>query len=69
MNGKQFFLVDVIAHILHHLKCQLLTEVRDFGYKELRASDINWVITVPAFWKPTGREMMREAGYMVSPKL
>ena len=30
MNGMQFFLVDVIAHILHHLKCQLLTLLRDF---------------------------------------
>ena len=69
MNGKQFFLVEVIAHILHHLKCQLLTELRDLGYKEIKASDFNWVITVPAFWKPMGRKMMCEAGYMVSPKL
>ena len=69
MNGKQFFLVDVIAHILHHLKCQLLTELRDFGHKEIKASDIHWVITVPAFWKPMGKKMMREAGYMVSPTL
>ena len=67
LNGKQFFLVDVIAHILHHLKDRLLTEVRDFGYKDLQASDINWVITVPAFWKSGGKSMMREAGYMVSP--
>ena len=67
MNGKQFFLVDVITHILHHLKDRLLTEVRDFGYKDLQASDIKWVITVPAFWKSGGKSMMREAGYMVSP--
>ena len=67
LNGKQFFLVDVIAHVLHHLKDRLLTEVRDFGYKDLQASDINWVITVPAFWKSGGKSMMREAGYMVSP--
>ena len=69
MNGKQFFLVEVIAHILHHLKCQLLTELRDSSRKELKASDFNWVITVPAFWKPMGRKMMCEAGNMVSPKL
>ena len=69
MNGMQFFLVDVIAHILHHLKCQLLTLLRDFGYKELKASDMDWVITVPAIWKSRGKRMMREAGYMVSPKL
>ena len=69
MNGKEFFLVDVIAHILHHLKCRLLEVLRDFGYKELKASDINWVITVSAFWESEGKKMMREAGYMVSPKL
>ena len=69
MNGKEFFLVDVIAHILHHLKCRLLTVLRDFGYKELKASDMDWVITVPAIWKSRGKRMMREAGYMVSPKL
>ena len=66
MNGQQFYLVDIIAHILHHLKCQLLTEVRDFGYN-IKTSDIDWVITVPAIWKSRGREIIREAGYMVSP--
>ena len=69
MNGKEYFLVDVIAHILHDLKCRLLTVVRDFGYQELNASDFDWVITVPAFWKDEGRKMMREAGYMVSPNI
>ena len=67
MNGKEFYLVDVIAHVLHHLKCQLLTSLRDFGYKNLKASEIDWVITVPAIWRSKGKKMMREAGYMVSP--
>ena len=66
MNGKQFFLVDVIAHILHDLKCRLLTALKDDD-TELIASDFDWVITVPAFWKDNGKSMMREAGYMVSP--
>ena len=69
LNGKQFYLVDVVAHILHHLKWRLLTLLRDFGYKNLKASDFDWVITVPAIWKSKGKMMMREAGYMVSPKL
>ena len=69
MNGKQFFLVEVIAHIFHYLKCQLLRELKDSGREKIKASNFNWVITVPAFWKPMGRKMMCEAGYMVSPKL
>ena len=68
MNGKEFFLVDVIAHILHHLKHQLLTVLGGFGYN-IKASDFDWVITVPAIWKSRGKSMMREAGYTVSSKL
>jgi len=68
LNGKQFFLLDVIAHILHHLKDTLLTELREHG-QNLKASDFDWVITVPAIWKPKARELMLEAGYMVSLKL
>jgi len=67
MNGKEFYLVDIIAHIFHHLKCRVLKELRNFGYKQLRATDIHWVITIPVIWKSRGRKMMREAGYMVSP--
>ena len=62
-NGKKFFLLDIIAHILHHLKDELLKELRDIN---LKASDFNWVITIPAIWKPDGEKMMREAGYLVS---
>ena len=68
LNGKQFFLLDVIAHILHHLKNRLLIELRDHG-QNLKASDFDWVITVPAIWKPRARRLMLQAGYMVSPKL
>ena len=66
MNGESFFVVDIIAHILHHLKCQLVTEVTGFVQREFKASDIDWVITVPAIWKSRAKKMMREAGYMVS---
>ena len=67
MNGKNFYLVDVIAHILHHLKCRLLRELGDLFGRRLKASEFDWVITVPAIWKSKGKKMMREAGYMVSP--
>ena len=66
-NGKEFFLLDVIAHILHHLKNRLLMELRDHN-KNFKASEFDWVITVPAIWELKGKSMMLEAGYMVSPK-
>ena len=61
--------MDVVAHIIHELKRLLLTTLEKEGYKHLKASKFNWVITVPAIWGSDGKQMMREAGYMVSPKL
>ena len=31
----------------------------------MEASDFKWIITVPAMWKARGKQMMREAAYMV----
>ena len=69
LNSEEFFLVDVIAHILHELKCLLLTALKKEGYKHLKASDFDWVITVPAIWESEGKKMMLEAGCMVSPEV
>ena len=57
--------MDVIAHILHDLKCRLLTALVEDEGEELKASDIDWVITMPAIKEPKEEEMMREAGYKV----
>ncbi len=67
MNGKQYFLIDVIAHILSYLKGKVLEELEDLGLQlsTPTVADIDWVITVPAIWKASGKKMMREAGYMV----
>lgn len=64
LNGKEYFLIDVIAHILSHLKEQLLGALRDYGLN-LESTDFDWVLTVPAIWKAKGKQMMREAGYKV----
>ena len=31
-----------------------------------KATDFDWVITVPAIWDARGKRMMREAAYLVS---
>lgn len=59
MNGQSYFLVEVIAHILCHLKEKVLRDRR------FKLSDIHWVITVPAIWHARAKKMMREAGYKV----
>ena len=62
----EYFLVDVIAHILKHLKDTLIEKLRkQVMYHQYAASDFDWVVTVPAIWKPRGKQMMREASYKV----
>ena len=64
LNGKEYYLVDVIAHILKFLKDALITHLNEAGIG-FQATDFDWVITVPAIWRARGKQMMREAGYKV----
>ncbi|XP_019859931.1 PREDICTED: heat shock 70 kDa protein 12B-like [Amphimedon queenslandica] len=59
-TGGSYYLIEVIAFILTHLKEKLLTHFRG----DYKSSDFDWVITVPAIWKARARRMMREAAYM-----
>ena len=63
-NGKEYFLVEVIAHILKYLKDELIRVLQGADL-ELEATEFDWVITVPAIWRAKGKQMMREAGYKV----
>ena len=66
-NGKEYYLVDVIAHILKYLKDELIKKLNTAeGNPRFQATDFDWVITVPAIWKSRAKQMMREAGYKVS---
>uniref|UniRef100_A0A1X7U8X9 Uncharacterized protein n=1 Tax=Amphimedon queenslandica TaxID=400682 RepID=A0A1X7U8X9_AMPQE len=60
-TGGSYYLIEVIAFILTHLKEKLLTDHLKGDY---RTTDFDWVITVPAIWKARARRMMREAAYM-----
>ena len=51
--------------MLKYLKDEFIRILRK-SELELKATDFDWVITVPAIWKARGKQMMREAGYMVS---
>ena len=64
-SDEQYYLVDVIAFILKHLKDQLYEAL---GKSDLDLSQIqfDWVVTVPAIWDVRGRQMMREAAYKVT---
>ena len=53
--------------VLKYLKDKLLNleEISRGLTGALEASDFHWIITVPAMWKARGKQMMREAAYMV----
>lgn len=63
-NGKEYYLVEVISHILKYLKDELI-RLLNLSNLNVTATDFDWVITVPAIWKARGKQMMREAGYKV----
>ena len=63
-NGKDYYLVEVIAHILKYLKDELIRQLKASDF-DIEATEFDWVITVPAIWRARGKQMMREAGYKV----
>ena len=65
LNGKHLRLVEVIAQILGYLKRELIdNHLRKAGY-HFTAEDFDWVVTVPAIWLASGKQMMRLASVMV----
>ena len=65
-NGKEYYLLDVLAQIRNYLKIELIEKHLQHTGCHLEATDFHWVINVPAIWRASGEEMMREAGYKVT---
>ena len=64
-NGREFYLVEVIAITLKYLKDLLMSTLHLGGHTDLKVSDFLWVVTVPAIWGARGKQIMREAAYLV----
>ena len=64
-NGETYYLEEVVAFILCHLKERLLAHLSKSA--RFSSTDFEWVITVPAIWNAEAKQMMREAAYMVLP--
>ena len=65
VDGREFYAVEVISVILKYIKDKFLSQLSRADGKAKKASDFQWVITVPAIWKPKGKQVMREAAYLV----
>ena len=63
-SGDRYYLVEVIAFVLCHLKKELMNHLSGTG-SQFSPKNFEWVITVPAIWEARGKQMMREAAYLV----
>lgn len=66
-NGKELKALAVFSHSIRYLKDKAIEIIREVtGDDGYNARDIQWVLTVPAIWKPAAKQFMREAAYMVN---
>ena len=57
----------VFSHSIRYLKDRAIEIIRErTGDEGYSAKDTQWVITVPAIWKPPAKQFMREAAYQVN---
>lgn len=66
-NGRKFDALVVFSQSIRYLKDKAIEIIREVtGDEGYNAMDIQWVLTVPAIWKPAAKQFMREAAYMVN---
>ncbi|XP_048588756.1 heat shock 70 kDa protein 12A [Nematostella vectensis] len=68
-NGRSVCALDLFAVCLEYLKKVAMETINSTLNKNAdtaryQASDVAWVLTVPAIWEPAAKEFMREAAYI-----
>ena len=53
--------VRVFCDILLHIKDIILEYIRIYFGQTLAKEDLKWVLTVPAMWRASARDVMRQA--------
>ena len=66
-NGQTVSASKVFSHALRYFKILSQRELNDLSTSPLPVSDndIQWVITIPAIWRPSARQFMRKAAIEV----
>ena len=58
--------LQVFTYSIYYLHTRALEVIRErTGDESFSCSDVQWVLTVPAIWKPEAKQFMREAAYQV----
>lgn len=64
-NGKRLRALDIFSKALKYLKDRALERIHEQSGVEYKAKEVRWVVTVPAIWKQSAKQFMREAAYEV----
>ena len=64
-NGKSMRALDIFSKALQYLKDKALEAIYKQSGVEYTAKEVRWVVTVPAIWKQSAKQFMREAAYEV----
>jgi len=62
-NGKRLLALDIFSKALNYLKERALERIHEQSGVEYTAEEVRWVVTVPAIWKQSAKQFMREAAY------
>lgn len=65
-NGFRLPALFVFAQALNYFKMQCIEEICDQSTTNVTNKDIQWVITVPAIWRPSAKQFMRRVAVEVS---
>lgn len=57
--------LDIFSKALEYLKDKALEAIHKQSGVEYTAEEVLWVVTVPAIWKQSAKQFMREAAYEV----
>jgi len=64
-NGHPYPAIQLFSHALRFFKDHALKELTNQSSTEIVNEDIRWVITVPAIWKASAKQFIRQAAYEV----
>ena len=64
-NGRKVPALTIFTYALQYFKDHALRELSDQSGTRFVNEDVRWVITVPAIWKQSAKQFMREAAYQV----
>uniref|UniRef100_H2ZCP8 Heat shock protein 12B n=1 Tax=Ciona savignyi TaxID=51511 RepID=H2ZCP8_CIOSA len=62
-NGRFVPALQVFSHALRFFKDHALQELTDELGTNMKITDVRWVVTVPAIWRPQAKQFMRQAAY------